>query len=106
MKPITYWVQNDAVNRLAAEYGSHLQNLEANDRRLLIAYLALDTVAQRSQVFQQFLAEFEESAPISDQLDAAISLIDPLDRHQKDLLMEAIAATLTHQPQKTGTPSH
>lgn len=97
MKPITYWVQNEAIESLMERCGEYLEKLSANDRRLLIAHLALDTVAQRSQVFRHFLSEFEESAPISHQLDAAIDLVAALDPHAKDLLMAAIASNLCEQ---------
>lgn len=100
MKPITYWVQNDAINQLVAKYGSHFETLTPDSRRDLISSLCADRASYL----------WEDGA-----------LIEGLTRHEKDLLIEAIAATLTHQgnpwvenaranvaigqAQKTGTPT-
>lgn len=109
MKPITHWVENEAIDALVDQFGQHLENLLTGDRRDLIACLAHECNYYEGQIAD---------------VDAAYQLVAGLTRHEKDLLMEAIAATLPHQgnpwletaremvaieqrhaPQKTGTPS-
>jgi hypothetical protein len=89
MKPITYWVQNDAINELVGEYGAQLEKLAPYTRRDLIACLAND-------------AHFWVGE--SDDIDEVWPRIEHLTRHEKDLLIEAIAASLNVNPQKTGIP--
>ena len=84
MKPITFWVQNDAINQLVAKYGSTLERLRPGTRRELIACLSTG-----GQVYY-----WGRSAP---ELEQIYPLLAALTRLEKDLLMEAIAATLTHQ---------
>ena len=106
MKPITYWLQNDAIDQLVKQFGSQLEKLEPLSRRELIAYLVHPDDWY-----------WGESA---DGVDEAFELVEKLTRHEKDLLIEAIAATLTHHgnpwlenaranvaiAQKEGTSSH
>jgi len=92
MKPITYWVQNDAINQLVFDYGATLHVLEPETRRELIAYLASAD-------------EWDWGVDVVHPLERIYPLVENLTRHEKDLLIEAIAATLTQQPQKTGTPT-
>lgn len=99
MKPITYWVQNDAINQLVDQYGAHLQKLSADDRRDLIALLAAPS--------------YWNTLEASESVDDIFELTEDLTRQEKDLLIEAIAATLNHSPsnpvydtQKEGTPAH
>jgi hypothetical protein len=42
MKPITYWIQNDAIDELVEICGAHLEKLSASTRRGLIVCLAID----------------------------------------------------------------
>jgi hypothetical protein len=104
MKPITYWLQNEAINQLVKKYGAHLEKLSAEDRRCLIRTLTIDTYWCCDHT----------------RLDWLEPLLYPLTRYEKDLLIEAIAATLVHHgnpwlenaratvaiAQKEGTPSH
>ena len=97
MKPITYWLQNDAINQLVDHYGSTLEKLSPDRRRDLIACLA----------------------GADNDWSCHRLLLENLTRHEKDLLIEAIAATLVHYgnpwlenaratvaiAQKEGTPS-
>jgi hypothetical protein len=99
MKPITYWLQNDAINQLVEKYGAHLEKLSPDSRRDLISSLAADRASYL----------WEDGV-----------LIANLTRYEKDLLIEAIAASLTHHgnpwletaratvaiAQKEGTSSH
>jgi hypothetical protein len=107
LKPITYWVQNDVINRLVDDYGSTFEQLPAASKRHLIACLA---------------SEIHYWEGENKEVDWTYAKTEQLTRHEKDLLIEAIAATLTHQgnpwvdnarknvaieqAQKTGTPSH
>lgn len=114
MKPITYWIQNDAINELVAKYGAYLEALTLDVRRELISVLA---------VADKWTWAISTSN-LTDSLVPIYPLIESLTRYEKDLLIEAIAATLTHQgnpwlenarqnvaiaqahaPQKTGTPT-
>jgi hypothetical protein len=47
MKPITYWIQNDAIDELVEICGAHLEKLSASTRRGLIVCLAIDLHPQR-----------------------------------------------------------
>jgi hypothetical protein len=99
LKPITYWIQNEAINQLVEKYGAHLEKLTPYSRRFLIACLAVG----------ENECECEFHRP----------LLERLTRHEKDLLIEAIAATLVYHgnpwlenaratvaiAQKEGTPS-
>jgi len=105
MKPITFWLQNDAINQLVEKYGSQLEKLTPENRRDLIAYLA--------NANNYWSSEDSEA-------DQAYRIARELSLHEKDLLIEAIAATLTHHgnpwlenaranvaiAQKEGTSSH
>jgi hypothetical protein len=105
MKPITYWVQNEAIDQLVDQLGAHLEKLTPKAKRELIHYLA-----RPDHWF------WEKS---STGVEEAYKRTEHLTRHEKDLLMEAIAATLTHHgnpwvenaranvaiAQKEGTPS-
>lgn len=92
MKPITYWVQNDAINALVEEFGPTLEKLAPERRRGLISYLAEPE-------------EWEWSEEMVHPLETVYPLVENLTRQEKDRLIEAIAATLTHNGTKTGTPN-
>jgi hypothetical protein len=108
MKPITYWLQNDAVNQLVDDCGAQLERMTTESRRNLIVYLAEDAPIHN-------WSGVDYSEP-----DQAWRLVEALTRHEKDLLIEAIAATLVHHgnpwlenaratvaiAQKEGTSSH
>lgn len=103
MKPITYWVQNDVINRLVDQYGSQLQRLSVDERRHLIGMLANPTV-WNPDIDSMFY-----------------ELLRTLTRREQDLLIAAIALSIAEtsnpwvelsrdmvaieQAQKTGTPS-
>ena len=74
MKPITYWIQNEAIDKMVERYGTHFEKLSPNRRREMICSLCVD----RSVYLWEWLL-----------------LTESLTRHEKDLLIEAIAATLT-----------
>lgn len=85
MKPITYWIQNEAIDQLVKEYGSTLEKLSPGLRRMLIACLA---------------DENNFYMPVHGDDHRIVSIFQPfksLTRHEKDLLIEAIAASLTQQ---------
>lgn len=84
MKPITYWIQNDAINQLVDKYGSCFEALPPDTRRDLISYLAVPD-------------EWNWGTAYGEEWDTLAPQIETLTRHEKDLLIEAIAATLTHQ---------
>lgn len=75
MKPITYWVQNEAIDQLVKEYGSTLEMLPVHKRRILIAWLADERYI----------------LPHDYDIDQTSALLESLTRNQKDLLIEAIA---------------
>jgi len=81
MNPITFWVQNKAIDQLVQLYGAQLEKLEPGSRRELIAYLSIPG--------EWYWGES------SDGVDEAFELLEKLSRHDKDLLIEAIAASLT-----------
>jgi len=85
MKPITYWIQNDAIDQLVEDWGATLHELEPQTRRELISRLA-ESHEWNCNPEEPHLVEM--ISPI----------VENLTRHEKDLLIEAIAATLTHQP--------
>ena len=105
MKPITYWIQNDVIDSLVKQFGTHFEVLTLTCRRDIIAFLASEANHWAWQTTDQY-----EIAP----------RLKTLTRHEKDLLIEAIAATLTHHgnpwlenaranvaiAQKEGTPTH
>ncbi|MBW4475118.1 MAG: hypothetical protein KME45_32775 [Stenomitos rutilans HA7619-LM2] len=100
VKPITYWVQNDAINQLVYQYGAKLERLSLGTRRELIAYLAAAD-------------EWDWSNDVVHPLESIYPLVEYLTRQEKDLLMEAIAHSLVpspsnpvYNPQKEGTPTH
>ena len=83
MKPITYWIQNKEINQLVDLFGPRLEKLAPNTRRELIAYLAVEPwggIAGEAMDLQE-----------------AYNLVGHFSRSEKDLLIEAIAATLTHK---------
>ena len=108
MKPITFWIQNVAIDQLVEICGAHLEKLRPSERRDLIAYLAVP----------------DEWDWLKDDLTSPLAkiypLVENLTRHEQDLLIEAIAATLVHHgnpwletaratvaiAQKEGTSSH
>lgn len=95
MKPITYWVQNEVINRLVDDYGSHFEALTPGSRRHFIACLASG--------IHYWEGEDKD-------VDWLYAQTEKLTRQEKDYLIEAIAANLTYvcvtHRQKTGTPSH
>jgi hypothetical protein len=86
VKPITYWVQNGIIDQLIDSYGATLEKLRPESRRELIAYLAnADNCWVRERVSDA---------------DDAYRIARALRRHDQDLLIQAIAATLTHHDEQ------
>lgn len=84
MKPITYWVQNDAINQLVERYGADLTRMPQVMRRELIALLAVPE-------------EWDWSGSEPHPLDDVYPLVENLTRYEKDKLISAIAASLIEQ---------
>ena len=81
MKPITYWLQNDVINKLVNDYGPSFEKLTPGSRRHLIACLASE--------IHYWEGEDKE-------VDWLYARTEKFTRHEKDLLIEAIAATLVY----------
>lgn len=106
MKPITYWVQNAAVNRLVKQYGERLEKLSDTDKRLLLMGLEMMALCRANADFANFVAREKAGIPSSFEVGRAIAIISspkPTDQ-QLDLLIEAIAVTLSGSA-KEGTPT-
>jgi predicted HAD superfamily phosphohydrolase len=80
MQPITYWVQNDTINTIVDNFGPHLAGIPLDERRNLIALLAVPSIWNTLET--------------SEDLDDLFELLEPLTRDDKDKLIEAIAANL------------
>jgi|GEM_PF-2801143 len=82
MKPITHWVQNDAIDAIVNEYGAQLEKISPDNRRVLISILAIDTL------------ETEDSSDDVRDVAELFTGAETFNRYEKDLLIEAIAASL------------
>lgn len=89
MRPITYWIQNEAIDQLVQKYGAQFERLTPAIRRAIIACLANDTYYWPGE---------------SEEIDEVWEIAEYLTRYEQDLLIEAIAASLTNQgnPQAEG----